>query len=297
MPKLSQNQQIIIAAAAGGALLIGCIIAIIAAVRPDPEPVSMIVETDWTEEMTTQPPHPIKERLPVVPCRYNLGQLSCENQIYRYMDGETVTSAFGIDVSSHQGEIDWTAVKNAGVEFVFVRAGFRGYESGKLVPDETFDKNMQGAMDVGLPVGVYFYSQAITAKEAREEAELTLSMMKDYDITLPVVFDWEVITNGDYARTANITTQGLTDCVIAFCETVKNAGYTPMYYQNKETALKKMDLELVTDYGFWLAEYDDLPTYPHHYDIWQYTDRGHVDGIEGRVDLNICFTPLTPEEE
>lgn len=295
MLKLSPKHQIVIAAAAGAALLISCIIAVINALKPEPEVIPVVLETELIAE--TKPIHPIKKRLPVVPCSYDLGQISYENQICHYTENGVVTSAFGIDVSSHQGEIDWSAVKNAGVEFVFVRAGFRGYESGKLVQDEAFDKNMQGAMDVGLPVGVYFYSQAITAAEAREEAELTLSMLEDYDVTLPVVFDWEVITNGDYARTANITTLGLTDCVIAFCETIKNAGYQPMYYQNTGTALTKMDLELVTDYGFWLAEYDDLPTYPHHYDIWQYTDRGRVDGIEGRVDLNICFTDLTPEEE
>ncbi len=295
MLKLSPMHQIIIAAAAGGALLIGCTIAIIHAVKPEPEVIPVVLETETIAE--TKPFHPVKERLPVVPCSYDLGNFSYQEQVYRYVENGLVTSAFGIDVSSHQGEIDWTAVKNAGVKFVFVRAGFRGYESGKLVQDEYFDKNMQGAMDAGLDVGVYFYSQAITDNEAREEAELTLSMMEGYDVQLPVVFDWEVITNGDYARTANITPYGLTDCVIAFCETIKNAGYQPMYYQNKETALSKMDLELVTDYGFWLAEYDDLPSYPYHYDIWQYTDRGRVDGIEGRVDLNICLTDLTPEEE
>ncbi len=295
MLKLSPKHQIIIAAAASGALLIGCIIAIIHAVKPEPEVIPVVLETVMTEP--TKPVHPVKKRLPVVHCSYNLGNLSYQEQVFRYVENGLVTSAFGIDVSSHQGEIDWTAVKNAGVKFVFIRAGFRGYESGKLVQDEYFDKNMQGAMDAGLDVGVYFYSQAITDDEAREEAELTLSMMEGYDVKLPVVFDWEVITNGDYARTANITPYGLTDCVIAFCETIKKAGYRPMYYQNKETALSKMDLELVTDYGFWLAEYDDLPSYPYHYDIWQYTDRGRVDGIEGRVDLNISFIDLTPEEE
>lgn len=293
MLKLSPKHQIIIAA--GGTLLIGCTITIIHAVKPEPEVIPVVLETEMTE--ATKPVHPIKDRLSVVPCSYDLRQLSCQEQVFRYLENGLVTSAFGIDVSSHQGEIDWTAVKNAGVQFVFVRAGYRGYESGKLVQDEYFDRNMQGAMGAGLDVGVYFFSQAITANEAQEEAELTLSMMEGYDVTLPVVFDWEVITNGDYARTANITPLGLTDCVIAFCETVKAAGYQPMYYQNKETALSKMDLELVTDYGFWLAEYDDLPSYPHHYDIWQYTDCGYIDGIEGRVDLNICFTGLTPEEE
>lgn len=289
------NRTAIICIACGAGLTLTGV-GILTSVLSKREVVPAAVESEYIEEIT-EATHPTKRRLPVLPCSYNFGQLQSQDGVFSYLEDGIVTSAFGIDVSSHQGEIDWTAVRNAGVEFVFVRAGFRGYESGKLVQDETFDRNMQGALDAGLPVGVYFYSQAITAKEAREEAELTLSMLEGYDVTLPVVFDWEVITNGDYARTANITPLGLTDCVIAFCETVRAAGYQPMFYQNKETALSKMDLELVTDYGFWLAEYDDLPTYPHHFDIWQYTDRGYVDGIEGRVDLNICFTDLTPEEK
>jgi len=295
MLKLSRTQRMFLAVVGGIALLVG-IGALSAALRPAHNVIQVTLpQNEYTEE--TKYIHPLKERLPLVPCSYNSSQFSCEGQIHRYTKGNAVTSTFGIDVSSHQGEIDWQAVKNAGVQFAFIRAGYRGYESGKLIEDEYFDRNMQGAMDAGLPVGVYFFSQAITAEEAREEAQLTLSMMEGYDVELPVVFDWEVITNGDYARTANITTLGLTDCVIGFCEAVKEAGYTPMFYQNKGTALSKMDLELVTDYGFWLAEYDDLPSYPYHYDIWQYTDQGRIDGIEGRVDLNVCLTDLTAEGE
>ncbi len=295
MHKLPLPPRIIILAVAGVCALLAAIIAFAAAVRSSLKPIPASLESEYIEE--TLPPHPLKSRMPVPPCRYDLSLLQCEEQVFRYSEDGVVTSRFGIDVSSHQPGIDWEAVRAAGVEFVFVRAGFRGYETGKLVQDECFDQNMQGALDAGLDVGVYFYSQAVTPAEALEEAELTLSMMEGYDITYPVVFDWEIITHADYARTSNVSMSNLTDCTIAFCEAIRNAGYEPMFYQNKETALTKLDLELLTDYGFWLAEYEALPSYPHHFDIWQYTAKGTVPGIEGTVDLNICFTDYGKEED
>ena len=275
-----------------GLLLLAVIVFVRACSSVESVPASL--ESEYIEDTTA--PHPIKQRMPVLACSYDLTQLEYEAPIYRYREHNQVTSRFGIDVSSHQPEIDWAAVKEAGVEFVFIRAGFRGYETGKIVLDECFDQHMQGAIDAGLEVGVYFFSQAVTPAEAAEEAALTLSMLEGYDVTYPVVFDWEVIHSDDYVRTQNVSMSNLTDCTIAFCDAVRDAGYTPMYYQNKETTLRKLDLELLTDYGFWLAEYDDLPTHPYHYDIRQYTDRGRIPGIEGRVDLNVCFTPYGEEE-
>ena len=210
-------------------------------------------------------------------------------QVYYTENGE-ITSVLGIDVSSYQESIDWQQVKEAGIDFAFIRCAYRGYESGKLVEDPKFHENMQGAINAGIKVGVYFYSQATTAEEAREEAEMTLSMIDGYELTYPVVYDWETVTD-DAARTDGISVEALTACNLAFCERVKEAGYTPMIYQNKRTSLLKLDLPALKDYDFWLAEYTDQATYYYDYRIWQYCSDGQVPGISGVVDMNICFEP------
>ena len=212
-----------------------------------------------------------------------------------YLEDSHVTSLVGIDVSSYQENIDWNTVKNSGIDFVMLRCGFRGYGSGQLAIDKYFDKNLQGAIEAGLDVGVYFYSQAINAQEAIEEAEMTISLIGENPITYPVVFDWEIVTT-DKARTDGMSVDTLTECTRAFCDTVKNAGFTPMVYQNKRTSLLKLDLPMLTDYDFWLAEYNDEATYYYDYQIWQYSDSGIVPGIKGKVDINIAFKDYSKEE-
>ena len=205
-----------------------------------------------------------------------------------YIEDENVKSILGVDVSVHQGDIDWEKVRDAGISFAMIRLGYRGYGSGKSELDEKFVENVKGAREAGVNAGVYFFSQAITAREAVEEAELVIKNLKDLDVNYPVVFDWEMISD-DSARTDNISVDILTDCCVAFCETIKNAGYTPMIYQNKRTSIFKLDLNRLNDYEFWLAEYNDTPTYYYDFDMWQYTSSGRVPGIKGRVDMNISF--------
>lgn len=205
-----------------------------------------------------------------------------------YMDGEEVRSTTGIDISEHQGEIDWGQVKGAGIDFAIIRAGYRTYGGGVVTMDESFTDNLEKAHAAGIETGVYFFSQATTTDEAIEEADAVLDAISGYDITYPVVYDWELIFD-DQARTDGVSVEALADCCVAFCERVKSAGYTPMIYQNKSTAMHKLDLPRLKDYGFWLAEYGDKPTYYYKYDIWQYSSDGTVPGINGRVDLNICF--------
>lgn len=228
-------------------------------------------------------------------CSYDMEQLVSRNGMNYYVGDEGISSRFGIDVSAHQNEIDWETVKAAGVEFAMIRLGYRGYGSGELVPDQNFDRNVQGALAAGIDVGVYFFSQAITPDEAVAEANMAIAMLEDYDITYPVVYDWEVITT-DAARTDDVSVETLTDCTVAFCDTIAAAGFTPMVYQNKRTSLLKLDLAELTDYDFWLAEYGDEATFYYHYDMWQYTAQGRIPGIEGDVDLNICFKDYTSEE-
>lgn len=196
----------------------------------------------------------------------------------------------GIDVSSHQKEIDWQQVAAAGVEFAIIRVGYRGYTQGTINEDSCFRQNIEGALAAGLKVGVYFFSQAVTVAEALEEARYTLRLIQGYPITFPVVFDWEE-QDKDTSRTQGTDEEVVTACAIAFCETVKAAGYTPMFYASPSKAYK-LDLGYLSGYPFWLAHYtkDMVPTsYKYHFDIWQFTSKGSVPGIEGNVDMNISM--------
>ena len=193
----------------------------------------------------------------------------------------------GIDVSYWQGEIDWQQVKDAGIEYVILRLGQRGSEQGVIAEDQMVRHYYQGASDAGLKIGGYFFSQAINVQEAIEEAQFVLDIIKDWHLEMPVVYDWEYYS--DTARTANMDSRTLTDCAIAFCDTIEAAGFTPMVYFNKKQAQTLMHLEELTDYKFWLAMYDSSMTYENKIDMWQYTSTGTVPGITGDVDLNLYF--------
>ncbi|MBR1591845.1 MAG: glycoside hydrolase family 25 protein [Ruminococcus sp.] len=205
-----------------------------------------------------------------------------------YTQDGGITSYLGIDVSDHNGGIDWLSVKNAGIDFAMIRIGYMLYESGEIVMDTNYAYNLQAAYEAGIKTGVYFFSQAVSKEEALEEAELVINAINGYNIPYPVVFDWETV-NAKTARTNDVTVDTLAECCIAFCERVKEAGYTPMIYQNKDTAMRKLDLPRLKDYDFWLAEYDDKPTYRYYFDMWQYGQNGYIPGIEGDVDMNIAF--------
>lgn len=208
-----------------------------------------------------------------------------ENNYLTCLEGESIV---GIDVSYHQGDIDWEQVRASGVEFVMMRVGYRGYgESGKLVEDTNFKANIQGALDAGLEVGVYFFSQALDLKEVEEEVAFLLERIGGYEITMPVVYDWEYVS--DEARTANMDARTLTDCSKHFCDLILEAGYQPMVYFNRNQAAYLLHLEELTDYPFWLAAYTDRMGFPYKVDMWQYTDNGRVPGIEGPVDVDIMF--------
>ena len=198
----------------------------------------------------------------------------------------------GIDVSAHQGEIDWQAVAADGIEFAVIRVGYRGYSEGELFMDEYFEANITGALENGLEVGVYFFSQALTVEEALEEAAFTLEAIAPYEISGPVVFDWERITY-DGGRTAGAGPMATTTCARAFCEEMESWGYRPMAYVSPNTANRDIYLDLLTDYPLWLAHYTkelEVTDFEFHYDMWQYTSTGTVDGIDGNVDINIDMT-------
>lgn len=204
-------------------------------------------------------------------------------------DDSTVESRVGIDVSRFQGAIEWDKVADAGVEFAIIRVGFRGSTEGKLIIDDYFIDNIEGATENGIDVGVYFYSQAITPDEALEEAQVLLDQIEPYDIKYPVVIDVEY-ADSDTARTSDMSSDEYEAAVEAFCGAVKKAGYKPMVYGNVTSFTLLMDAADVDDFDIWIAYYGTPLYYPYHFDIWQYSKSGSVPGIEGEVDLNICIT-------
>ena len=198
-----------------------------------------------------------------------------------------VDAKTGIDVSSHQEVIDWATVAQSGVDYAMIRVGYRGYDQGGVHIDSYAEANLQGALDAGLPVGVYFYSQAISVEEAREEAEVVLEFLDGWEITYPVVFDWEWVSAD--ARTAEVSSRMVTDCTLEFCRMVEEAGYTPAVYFNQDLAQNTFRLRELQAYDFWLAQYEDAMTFSYDVDMWQYSCTGSVPGITGNVDLNLCF--------
>lgn len=199
----------------------------------------------------------------------------------------------GIDVSYYQGDIDWNAVKNSGIEFVIIRVGYRGYQYGNLSEDPKYIQNIQGALNAGLKVGVYIFSQAINESEAVEEANFLLNRISGYNISLPIVMDFEYVSGvADRGRlyTAGLSKDQATSVCSAFANTVKNAGYTPMIYANKSMLENQIDGNyLGTQYEVWLANYTTQTSYSGPYSFWQYSSSGYVNGISGRVDMNFWY--------
>jgi len=202
-------------------------------------------------------------------------------------DGPDAVGVAGIDVSSYQKSIDWQKVKEAGVEFAMIRLGYRGYTTGNLDLDDYFLENMENAAAAGVKIGIYFFSQALNEEEAREEAAFVINWLRGYDIEYPVVFDWEEVDAE--ARTDDMKMVMLTNCALAFCEEIEKAGYTPGIYFNQIYGYQILSLPSLENYVFWLAEYNDVPTFAYDFTMWQYTNEGNVPGISGPVDMNICF--------
>lgn len=232
----------------------------------------------------TAKPAPTEPPYTLPPSQYAPGDFEMEGDYLTCTAGNTV---IGIDVSSHQGKVDWQTVKEAGVKFAFVRLGYRGYEAGNLQNDLYVDLNLQGARQAGIAVGAYFFSQAVTVEEAEEEAEFALRILGDFPLDLPLVYDWEYVN--ETARTANVDKTTLTACTAAFCEAVENAGYRPAVYFNS-AQVKMLDMEQFQKYPWWLAKYDMAQDFPCRVDLWQYTNQGEMPGINGKVDINLMFT-------
>lgn len=193
----------------------------------------------------------------------------------------------GIDVSKWNGSIDWDRVRNAGITYAIIRCGYRGSSTGALVEDPYFRENMQGALNAGLKVGVYFFTQATNEVEAVEEASMAIALCRDYRVTYPVFIDTEGA--GGNGRADGLDMETRTKVCQAFCQTVEDAGYTGGIYGSRNWFRTRLRMDAVADHVIWLAEYREKPVYAGNYHFWQYTSSGNVDGIEGRVDLDISY--------
>lgn len=223
----------------------------------------------------------------------DVGQIPEEADESEPTDLRTSSSArLGIDVSRWNEDINWEKVKEAGIEYAIIRAGYRGSVTGALVEDKYFRQNIEGALKAGVPVGLYFFTQAVTEVEAVEEASMVLALCKEYDITYPIFIDTEKA--GENGRANELDKKTRTAVCQAFCETIRNGGYKAGIYASKNWYENKLNTDILPDDIYiWLAQYGDEVTYGGKYHMWQYTSSGRVLGIEGRVDLNLSF--LEPE--
>ena len=237
------------------------------------------------------------------PLRLYEGDFHWENGRLVY-DGRAFKTRFGIDVSAYQnrasGEsktIDWDAVRDDGVDFVMVRVGYRGTgQAGTLNQDEFYAQNIDGAMAAGLETGVYFFAQAITVEEAIEEADFVIELLRDHEIDGPVAYDWEM--HDSSYRVYGTSPEMATACAIAFCERIKEAGYTPMIYAGQYVSYIKYDQGAISQYLSWYPEYKSdkseklYPTFYYQMDYWQFSSNCYVNGIGGRVDGNLQVIPV-----
>ena len=219
---------------------------------------------------------------------FNASEFTTDGSYIDYT-GSEYTALRGIDVSEHQGTIDWNAVKNDGVRFAVIRAGYRGYKQGGLATDACFQQNIEGALAAGLQVGVYFFSQAVSADEGQAEAAYLLDLIKNYKVTLPVFFDWERVENVGTTRVDAVTGDTITAAALAFCKAVKAGGYEPGVYFYRSLGYYEYKLSKLSDYIFWVGAPGTSPDFYYRHTFWQYSAEGTVSGIQKATDLDIWF--------
>ncbi len=242
---------------------------------------TLLTYTDGTEEWVLINPY-----LEQNTYDYTNLQMKADKMSY-YDDGRDI-SYLGLDLSKYNGEVDYAALKAEGIDFVMIRLGSRGYGSGQITLDEKFEENITKAIGAGLEVGVYFFSQAITAEEAVEESNFIVQTLANYKITYPIAFDMEYVQN-DKARIEALSREEKTAVAKAFLQNTKVAGYHPMIYGTKEWLIREIDLTKLTEYDIWLSQQKDVPDYPYKFQMWQYSLKGKIGGVSGDVGLNISF--------
>lgn len=246
---------------------------------------SYIIATDKFGEE-----HKVKISANIKRHEWDFSNLQTNGTFKNYVDVDGSTKKVGIDVSEHQGVIDWATVAPQ-IDFAVIRLGYRGYTSGGMALDAYYAANMAGATEQGIPVGVYFFSQATTYEEGVEEANFVLNNLGDYALSYPIVLDREDPMSED-ARTNDLTPEQHTQAALGFLQTIQASGHTAMMYTNRMYYALYLDLEQIYQYPIWFAQYADEPDWPYEFAIWQYTESGTVAGISGSVDLNLQMMPL-----
>lgn len=219
--------------------------------------------------------------------QYNLELLKNAGTSMAYYEDENYYSVMGIDVSTYQETIDWKQVADAGVQFAMIRLGYSSYVNGTISLDERYKENIKGAKKAGINTGVYFFSQATTTDEAIKEAKFVIKHIRFKGVKLPIAFDMEPVKPGD--RISKLSKEEKTEIADAFCKCIRANGYEPIVYGNPSWLRDEIELEYLTGYDTWLANYTETTGYPYKYRMWQFTDRGQVPGINGYVDLNLYF--------
>lgn len=244
---------------------------------------TQVTNPDGTQEWVLISPYLTKNT-------YDFTKIEEKADLKRYMENGKKVSYVGADISKQTGNVNFSGLKAAGIDYVMIRLGGRGYETGQITLDENFQKNMEGAIEAGLDIGVYFYSQAISQDEAIQEASIVIQNLEPYraHIKYPVAFDMEFVANDD-ARIDGLSREDRTNIATSFLESVKAAGYVPMIYGDKEWLIKEIDLAKLQSYDIWLAQEEEMPDYPYQFAMWQYSTKVVLNGIDGNANLNICF--------
>lgn len=244
---------------------------------------TLITNRDGSEEWVLISPYLTKNT-------FDFTKMEDKAGLKRYMENGRKTSYVGVDISKHTGKVYFPSLKAAGVDYVMIRLGSRGYSTGQITLDENFKENIEGAIEAQLDVGVYFYSQAISQDEAVQEANFVVQNLEPYRgrVKYPIAFNMGFVSN-DKSRIEGLSREDKTAVTVSFLDAVRAAGYVPMVYGDKEWLIKEVDLTKLQDYDVWLSQEEEIPDYPYRYAMWQYNTDGVLNGIDGGADLNICF--------
>lgn len=221
---------------------------------------------------------------------YDFTKMKAQNNRMAYYEEDKKLSRLGMVLSNDSGKIDFEALKANGVDFVMLKVGARGYETGVITPDITFENNIAKAIDAGVKVGVIFYSQAVTVVEAAEEAKFVIEMIKPYDITYPVAFGMENVLY-DTSRTDILDAEQKTQIAKTFLQAIKSEGYFPILYGSRQWLLTEVvPKELFVDFEVWLSDQNPVPDYPYQFRMWEYAYGEKMAGVEEEVSYTISFT-------
>ena len=240
--------------------------------------------------ITSEPEQVVEQEIKITPYQdYDWSNLKGE-EIKTYSD-KNYTSMFGIDVAAHQDVIDWNKVKEAGVEFAYIRLGYRGAIEGKLNIDGQFEYNYKNAKAAGIKVGIYWYSQPVSELEAMAEANFVIDVLANREIDLPIAYDFEETMFADeYSRIHGMSKNNCTAMALAFCNEMSRNNYKTILYCNQYWADECYDWSILDKYQVWYAQYDvDYPQFDKQMVMWQYSDSGQIPGISKDCDLDIMF--------